>query len=102
MPTSKTHKLPGYLISSLSSGVKSNSDPTPKKGFYVIPSGHRWEDDSWELAEDLHIEVKTPPEEMVAVHLPGPTGIWLRIFLGIRDSGPSDVSERLLPVPGIS
>lgn len=68
MSTSRTHKLPDYLAPSPVSGAKSNGDSASNHGGYVIPSGHSWDDDCWELAEDLHIEVNILPEEMVAVN----------------------------------
>ena len=83
-----TNELPGYLVPSSCSGTESNSHPSPNTGLYTIPSGHSW-DDCWELAADLHIEVNTSPEEIVAVAC-----LALREY-GIGDSLESAITDLL-------
>ena len=66
MTISGTHKLPEYLVPSPHSETEQTGNPPSGKGLYYLPAGHSW-DDCWELASDLHIEVNTSQEEIVAV-----------------------------------
>ena len=66
MSTSGTDKLPVYLVPAPQPETKSTGNSVSGKGSYFIPAGHSW-DACWELADDLHIEVNTSPEEPVIV-----------------------------------
>ena len=79
MSTSRTDKLPVYLVPASQSETKSTGNPISGKGAYFIPAGHSW-DTCWELAYDLPVEVNTSPEEAVIV-----TSLGLQEY-GIGDS----------------